>query len=70
MSKLYISGEKTIEGPWILNPKSFEELSEVLDLINKSIKNSANTEFKELAQKKIQKGLFKKIKEALEYEEE
>lgn len=65
MSKLYISGEKTIEGPWILNSKSFEELSEVLDSINKSIENSANAELKELAQKSVQKGLFKNIEDAL-----
>jgi len=66
MGKLFIPGERSINGPWFIGINELEELDEIFEFAFEKINNSLNTAKEEKAKIDVEKGIYKSIEIALE----
>lgn len=66
MGKLFIPGERSINGPWFIGINELEELDEIFEFAFEKINNSLKTAKEEQAKIDVEKGTYKSIEIALE----
>lgn len=65
MGKLFIPGERNIDGPWFIGNKELEELDEIFEFAHQKINESLETAKQEQAKNDVENGMFGTIEEAL-----
>jgi hypothetical protein len=64
MGHLYIPGEKTISGPWLLDIEEIEELHEIFEFVDSKISESIDRDNTEEAEEDVKRGYSKSFEDA------
>lgn len=65
MGKLFIPGERKIDGPWFIGISELEELDDIFEFANEKINQSLKNSKEEQAKIDVEKGIYESIEKAL-----
>lgn len=65
MGKLFIPGERSINGPWFIGIQELEELDEIFEFAFKKIRESLKIAKEEQAKIDVEKGIYDSVEKAL-----